>query len=274
MPYFLTDLSAPAIIRANEENNYAFTPFSHGWKRAVVYKRPEINWVMTGVKCPTCNVAFHAYLTPENVDKTIEKFLAEGKKRNVPLQWYIGHDNTPMDLEERLSTHGFTSRGLGPGMAIDLKAMNEDEKPPAGLKIIEVEDEKTLEAWCHIVSTSFGIPPHTEPALKEWFKTDLEYKLPLKLYLGLMDGKPAAASMYYLGAGVAGIYFVAALPEVRNKGVGFAITQKPLREAKKLGYRIGVLGASKMGEPVYLRMGFKEYFKTGSYSWTPGEEKK
>jgi GNAT superfamily N-acetyltransferase len=159
-------------------------------------------------------------------------------------------------------------------MAIDLKAMNEDEKPPAGLDIIEVEDEKTLEAWCHVTCIGFSIPPHAEPALKEWFKTDIEYQQPLKLYLGLMDGKPAATSMYYLGAGVAGIYFVAALPEVRNKGVGFAITQKPLLEAKKLGYRIGVLGASKMGEPVYLRMGFKEYFKTGSYSWMPEEGQK
>jgi GNAT superfamily N-acetyltransferase len=274
MPYILEEMSTPAIIEANEENIYAFTPFAHGWKRAEVYKRRDINWVITGVLCPTCNVAFHAYLTPENVDRTIEKFLAEGKKRDIPLQWYIGHDNTPMNLGEKLAAHGFTNRGLGPGMAIDLKAMNEDVKPPAGLEIIEVEDDKTLEAWCHVICPSFGIPPQAEPAMIEWFKTDLEYKLPLKLYCGLKEGKPAAASMYYLAAGVAGIYFVAALPEVRNKGVGFAITQKPLQEARKLGYRVGTLQASKMGEPVYLRMGFREYFKTGSYSWMPGGDKK
>jgi len=274
MPYFLEDTSAPAVIKANEENIYAFTPFSHGWKRAEVYKQPEIEWVMTGIMFPTCNVAFHAYFTQENADKVIKKFIGEGRKRNVPLQWYIGHDNTPIDLGERLTAHGFTNRGLGPGMAIDLKAMNEDEKPPTGLKITRVNDDKTLEVWCHVACTGFGIPPHAEPALKEWLKTDLEYKQPLKLYLGVMDDKPVATAMYYLGAGVAGVYFVAALPEVRNKGVGFAITQKPLQEARKLGYKVGTLQASKMGEPVYLRMGFKEYFKTGSYSWMPGEEKK
>lgn len=147
--------------------------------------------------------------------------------------------------------------------------MNEDEKPPAGLKIIEVENDKTLEAWCHVICPSFGIPAQAEPAMMKWFKTDLERTLPLKLYLGIIDGKPVATSMYYLATGVAGIYFVSAMPEVRNKGVGFAITQKPLIEAKKLGYRIGTLQASKMGEPVYLRMGFKEYFQTGSYVWMP-----
>jgi hypothetical protein len=274
MPEILTDLSTPALIKANEENIYAFTPFSHGWKQAEVYQRPEINWVITGIIFPTCNVAFHAYLQSENADRVIEKFIGEGRKRNLPLQWYVGHDNTPIDLGEKLVAHGFTNRGLGPGMAADLKAMNEDEKPPAGLKITEVNGDKTLEAWCHVACMGFGIPEQAEPALKEWIKTDFEHRLPLKLYLGIMDGKPAATSMYYLGAGVAGIYFVAALPEVRNKGVGFAITQKPLVEARKLGYRVGTLQASKKGEPVYLRMGFKEYFKTGSYSWMPGEEKK
>jgi predicted acetyltransferase len=67
---------------------------------------------------------------------------------------------------------------------------------------------------------------------------------------------------------------VAALPAVRNKGVGFAMTQKPLQEAKRMGYRVGTLQASKMGEPIYLKMGFKEYFKTGSYSWMPEGVKK
>jgi len=274
MPEILTDMSAPAIITANEENIYALTPFSHGWKRAEVLKRPGINWVITGINFNMCNAAFHAYLKLENADKVIEKFLGEGRKKKTILMWYIGHDSTPIDLGDKLVAHGFTNRGVSFGMAIDLKAMNEDEKPPAGLEIIEVADDKTLEAWCHVACVGFSIPAQAEPAMKEWIKTDFEHKQPLKLYLGMKDGKPAATSMYYLGAGVAGIYFVAALPEVRNKGVGFAVTQKPLVEARKLGYRVGTLQASKMGEPVYLRIGFKEYFKTGSYSWMPEEERK
>lgn len=273
MTDILRDFSPEALITANEENIYAFTPVFHGWKRAEVYKGEDLCYCMTDINFPTCNVAFHANIKQENVDKTIEQFLNEGRKRNVPLQWYTGHKDKPANLGERLAAHGFTTRGLGPGMAIDLSKMKE-EPLPEGLKIIEVKDDSALKAWCHIVCTSFGIPENDEGALAEWFKTDMEYKLPLKLYLGLADGKAIATSMYYLAAGVAGIYFVGVLPEARNKGAGFAITQKPLKDARKLGYRIGTLQASPMGEPVYLKMGFKEYFKTGSYTWLPENERK
>jgi len=273
MDDFLTDLSPAALARAAEENLYAFLPFSHNWEGMEVYAGKDVSWCVTRVAFPTCNVAFHTYLESEQADSAIEKFLNKGRQRNVPLQWCIGHDAQPADLGERLAAHGFTNRGQGVGMAIDLKAINEDVPPPAGLKIIEVKDNKTLKTWAHITSVGFGIPPHAEPAVLEWFKTDLEYKQPIKLYLALLDGKPVATSNYYLGEGVCGIYFVATIPEARNRGVGFAVTQRPLQEARKLGYRVGILQASKMGEPVYRRLGFKEVCKTGSYSWLPESHK-
>jgi hypothetical protein len=44
----------------------------------------------------------------------------------------------------------------------------------------------------------------------------------------------------------------------------------PLREAWDLGYRIGVLGSSEMGYPVYRRLGFEERCRIGLYEWKPG----
>ena len=145
--------------------------------------------------------------------------------------------------------------------------MNEADRAPDGSSITEVKDEDTLKTWCYISGISFGMPEQAIPSLVEYFSTDIKLQQPLKFYLGLLDGKPVATSMYYLAEGVAGIYFVATLTEARNKGIGFAITQKPLLEAREMGYKVGILQASKMGEPVYRRLGFKEYSHIGSYSW-------
>ena len=49
-----------------------------------------------------------------------------------------------------------------------------------------------------------------------------------------------------------------------------AVTLAALREARDLGFTIGVLGSSEMGYGVYLRLGFIEYCRIGLYEWRPG----
>ena len=274
MPEILEDFSKEAISEAIEANLYASTPFSHNWPDAEIYTGPEISWCMTNVAFPPCNAIFRANLNPDKVDSTIEGLVEKGRARNVPLHWWIGRDSRPADLAEHLAAFGFTTFGGAAGMAIDLQKMKEDVHNPSDLRISEVVDADTLKTWCHITRLGFGIPEHAEEALLEWFTIDLQLNQPIKFYLGTWRGKPVTTSLLFLAEGVAGIYFVATLPEARRQGFGFAITYKPLEVAREMGYRIGILQASKMGEPVYRRMGFKKYSVIGSYSWLNTPDKK
>jgi predicted N-acetyltransferase YhbS len=76
-------------------------------------------------------------------------------------------------------------------------------------------------------------------------------------------------STLFLGAGAAGIYFVSVHPHVRRLGIGAALTLAPLRAARELGYRIGVLDASPLGEPVHRRLGFTTCCQISLYEWSP-----
>jgi hypothetical protein len=269
MTKILTDLSKAALAKAVTENCYAFSPFSHNWKGAEIYAGSDVNWVVTDIPFAPSNCAFHTNLTPENADAAIEKFKAKGREKNVPLGWYICQDTRPKDFGKILEAHGFASRGEAPGMAIDLQAMNENVPVPEGLEIIEVKDDKELRAWCHVVCAGFGAPPQAEPTFVKLFQTEIEYKQPMRFFLGLFDGQPVSSSMSFLAEGVVGIYMVATLPEARKKGAAYTVTQKALREGRSRGYRVGVLQASKMGEPVYKRMGFNPVCRVSDYQWSP-----
>jgi ribosomal protein S18 acetylase RimI-like enzyme len=57
------------------------------------------------------------------------------------------------------------------------------------------------------------------------------------------------------------------IPEAQRQGIGSLMTAVPLREARSMGYRIGVLQSTKMGLNVYRRLGFQEYCTISIYLW-------
>jgi len=90
---------------------------------------------------------------------------------------------------------------------------------------------------------------------------------PFWCYLALLNGLPVSTSQLFLSAGVAGIYNVTSLPEVRGRGIGAAVTQTALLDARAMGYRVGILQASHLGYPVYRRLGFQDFGRLCVYLW-------
>jgi len=94
----------------------------------------------------------------------------------------------------------------------------------------------------------------------------------LRRYIGHLDGELVATSTVLLSDGVAGLYIVATMPEARGKGVGSYMMVALLLEARCEGYRAGILHATRMGYPVYARLGFKQYCLLTSFEWSPEKE--
>jgi GNAT superfamily N-acetyltransferase len=59
--------------------------------------------------------------------------------------------------------------------------------------------------------------------------------------------------------GDAGVMFVATLPEARGRGLAGGLLAAALVEARDRGCDISTLQATKMGEPVYARLGYQRF---------------
>jgi predicted acetyltransferase len=56
---------------------------------------------------------------------------------------------------------------------------------------------------------------------------------------------------------VAGIYFVSTLLEFRRRGFGEAMTWRGVLDGRATGCRLSYLRASRMGRPMYEKIGFR-----------------
>jgi hypothetical protein len=267
MKNILEDFSIPSLAKANEDNLYASTPFLYNLPGAEVYKGDNISWCITDIPVRACNVIFNARLKLENVDSVIKSVIGKARVKNVPLRWYIGKNTQPANLGEHLISHGFTTDGPVPMMAVDLQTLEKDTRPIEGLEIAEVKDNDTMAIWCDVCSRGFGGMPQSATMMLRWLSLVLELGLPMRYFLASYHGVPVATSQLLMARGVAGIDRVATVPEARNRGIGYAITLYPLLIARDIGYRAGTIQASEMGVRVYQRMGFWKCGEITSYHW-------
>jgi predicted GNAT family acetyltransferase len=263
----LEDLSTPALVKAIRANMFELFRYLGRSPEAELYDGPNLTWLLTRIPTPFLNGVLRTQLTRDNADEAIEETLAHFKSRNVHrLWWWTEPDAQPADLAKRLVAHGLTHAEDPPGMAVDLLALNEELTTPSDLTIEHVGDTDILKQCVHAAIVGLGLPSTGESAFFNLL-ISLGFDLPLRNYVGFLNGEPVASSGLFLAAGVAGIYWVATVPEARRQGIGTALTLAPLCEARAMGYRIGILHSSEIGLGVYSRLGFQKYCRMSHYEW-------
>jgi len=252
-----TDISDEALVTAIRANMCDF--FRH-LSRCIPeehFENEQFTRWYSPLPHPWFNGALSSHTPKENDEAFIKETIQYFRNKKVgTFTWWMEPPLKPSDWEPALSNHGFGFSDDTPGMAVDLQALNESMQIMDGLEVRVVADEESLRTWTMIFLNGYGLPSNWESITVDlWLKLGLD--LPIRNYLGYLNGKPVSTSTVFQGGGCAGIYCVATLPEARGKGIGTALTLKPLLDAREMGYRVGVLQSSDMGFNVYKKLGFR-----------------
>jgi ribosomal protein S18 acetylase RimI-like enzyme len=253
---------------AVEANLFAFFDRLASWPRVEYQDDGACCWTLSDLPFPLFNSVVRARFGAADADAGIEARIRACETRAVPMLWWTGPGTTPTDLGERLLRRGFL---LEPafGMTADLSAPVEP-RHGAAVEVTEVESEAALTEWSEVLCAAFGAPPAFGTAFSQLtLALGLGPSSSFRHFLARHDGEPVATASVFFGAGVAGIYDVATLPDRRRQGLGTAVTRAALAAARAGGARQAILHASAAGAGVYRSLGFVDVCDIGQYVWLP-----
>ncbi len=254
-----------AAIRANWENYH----YCLGQARnAELSIGRHLNWLMTDLPDHFMNLVISTQLPRQGIAELISRTLEHFYSMKIrKFSWSVHGGLQSLELNEALLANGLIFReAFATEMAIDLSLISEKLPTLPHLKIISVEDRFALQEWIHVASSGFKINEEFEQVWQELF-VDTIFQPRYRTFLALLDGKPVRTSQLFLSDGVAGVYNVTVTPEARFQGIGSAVTLFSLLDARRLGYRIAVLQASKQGYGVYRHLGFRDVGQLSVYLW-------
>lgn len=155
-------------------------------------------------------------------------------------------------IEEEATRLGLTRIEQIPGMAATTSDLT--ELPETEIAIERVADLSQLSQAQAVAESGFDAPSGSMAA----FYTEGVAAAPgVSYYLGYAAGEAVSTALGFLGGDTIGVFNVATPPAHRRRGHGAALTARVVKDGFEFGARLAWLQASRQGEPVYRRMGFR-----------------
>ncbi len=220
----------------------------------------DVTLVDSGLPCDTFNAAIRTRMSPDAAPERIQESINWFARMKRPFSWWVGPADTPGHLDKLLVDAGLEWYQTDPAMAADLSRLASVDIAPGGLEIRRVTTTEELLAFAHINAAHWSPP---ERFVIRYYVLAAEALLapesPIWLYNGYLDGRAVATSEMTIGGGVVGLYNVSTDPDYRRRGIGSAITMKPLLDARDAGFTTAILQAEPDGIGVYRRLGFEVF---------------
>lgn len=193
----------------------------------------------------------------EDVEKAKKEF------NDLSFKWCITQDQK--DLIVLLEDAGFRYDSSYSLMVLDCTSIKVSDEY-GNIKTAETPED--VNKWIEIYSQADDISfEDTKKFVQYLIKNTNENSI--KLYLGFLDNKPVGTSIAILHDDCITIHGVSVIPEYRKRGLGYALSCKPLIDLKEKVSKAYLI-ATEDGKSIYKKIGFIEYLTCYEHAYSQG----
>lgn len=228
--------------------------------------RPDLVLADSGLPCDTFNFVCRARLDDATAGEGAREAVSYFTRVQRPFSWWVGPADQPRDLGSVLEGLGLERAETELPMALALRRLPESVRDVPGLDVRRVRTEAELEAFARLSAANWSPPdPHVLMFYRRTAPALLSAGTPQWLYLGYVEDEPVATAEASVSGGAVGLFNIATVPALRGRGIGSAMTWRPLRDARGSGCDLGVLQAAEAGVGLYRRLGFTPFGEITEY---------
>ncbi len=162
--------------------------------------------------------------------------------------WTVWVPEADADVAEALEAAGHKLDATPRAMAMPIGELAAPEPDPE----VEIREEPDYDVVSRINEVAYGFAPGEFPVMRG----DLSA---LRTYLGSIGGETVGCAGAFAHGGDCEIVFVAVLPEGRGRGISGRLMARALADAAEQGLETTTLQATKLGYPVYVKLGYADY---------------
>jgi len=262
-----TEPSPEEVVKACEEN------YADYWRCVALSSNADFSEVrgitrcITGLQQEMFNIVLRCRLRGDAIDARIDEEIRDFKARQIPVIWHVGMLTEPKDLSRYLEARGFPNDYDLAAMAVDLESVDGGAGHQNGVTVRRVATEQDCREWADVLTGSWESPKEVAPWMMNnaCFNLAIEQcrglSLPRKMYLVSLEGASSAGSMLFWGNGIAGLQSVGTVHAARRKGVGTAVVEGALADARTMGFKHVVVLSTVEAVDMYKRCGFRLFGK-------------
>lgn len=202
----------------------------------------------------------------EDLGARLERFLDAFRRRRIPARLWVSPLSTPPAIERCLADRGLRCVRRVRAMAADAAhAAGSETGAAPGVEIVLDDDGpagpgrpgRPAPDAAGLVERLLGLDPRRVWRLR-----------------ALGAGLAVGSALLFAGRNSAGLYNLEVDPGARGQGIGSALATAALGQARLRGYRDLVLLASRGGERLYRRLGFRTLGEFSEWRYSRAQEQR